>query len=44
MICLGGPEAEHYEGILKLHHTLLSNKTSETEKREVLENEFDIPM
>ena len=44
MICLGGPEAEHYEGILKLLHTLLSNKTSETEKREVLENEFDIPM
>lgn len=44
MICLGGPEEEHYEGILKLLHTLLSNKTSETEKREVLENEFDIPM
>ena len=44
MICLGGPEAEHYEGILKLLHTLLSNKTSEKEKQEVLENEFDIPM
>ena len=24
MICLGGPEVEHYEGILKLLHTLLS--------------------
>ena len=44
MICLGGPEVEHYEGILKLLHTLLSNETSEKEKQEVLENEFDIPM
>ena len=44
MIRLGGPEAEHYEGILKLLYTLLSNKTSEAEKREVLENEFSIPM
>lgn len=44
MICLGGPEAEHYEGILKLLYTLLSNETSETEKRKVMENEFDIPM
>ena len=44
MICLGGPDVEHYEGILKLLHMLLSNKTSETEKREVLKNEFDIPM
>ena len=44
MICLGGPEVEHYDGILKLLHTLLSNETSEKEKQEVLENEFDIPM
>lgn len=44
MICLGGPEEEHYEGVLKLLHTLLSNETSEKEKQEVLENEFDIPM
>ena len=44
MICLGGPEVEHYEGILKLLHTLLSNETSEKVKQEVLENEFDISM
>ena len=44
MICLGGPEADHYEGVLKLLHTLLSNKTSEAEKQEVLQNEFDIQM
>ena len=44
MICLGGPEVEHCDGILKLLHTLLSNETSEKEKQEVLENEFDIPM
>ena len=44
MICLGGPDVEHYEGILKLLHMLLSNETSEKEKQEVLENEFDISM
>lgn len=44
MICLGGPEADRYEGILKLLHTLLSNETSAKEKQEVLESEFDIPM
>ena len=44
MICPAGPEADNYEGILKLLHTLLSNETSETEKREVLEDEFHIQM
>ena len=44
MICLGEPEVDRYKGILKFLHTLFSNKTSETEKRKVLENEFDIPM
>lgn len=44
MICLGGPEVERYEGILKLLNTLLSNKIGEKEKCDVLKNEFDIPM
>jgi len=44
MVCLGGPEDKNYDGVLKLLGTLLSGEVSEARKREILENEFDIPM
>ena len=44
MVCLGGEDRENYSGILKLLDVLLSPKAGEAKKRQVLENEFDIPM
>lgn len=44
MVCLGGPESENYEGVLKLLGTLLSRKIVYTEKQRILEEEYDIPM
>lgn len=44
MVCLGGSDGENYDGILKLLDVLLSPKVGETEKRQVLQDEFDIPM
>lgn len=44
MVCLGGSDGENYDGILKLLDVLLSSKVGETEKRQVLQDEFDIPM
>lgn len=44
MVCLGGEDRENYNGILKLLDVLLSPKAGEAKKRQVLENEFDIPM
>ena len=36
MICLGGPEEEHYEGILKLLHTLLSRVCSHKQRYAII--------
>ncbi len=44
MLCLGGEDKENYDGVLKLLDVLLSPKASEAKKRQVLEDEFDIPM
>lgn len=44
MICLGGEGGANYNGVLKLLDVLLSSKAGEAKKRQVLENEFDIPM
>ena len=44
MVCLGGSDGENYDGILKLLDVLLSPKVGEIEKRQVLRDEFDIPM
>ena len=44
MVCLGGADGENYDGILKLLDVLLSPKAGEAEKRQVLQEEFDIPM
>ena len=44
MICLGKPEGEHYDGILKMLDVLFSNETSAADKRKILADEYDIPM
>ncbi|WP_289183948.1 hypothetical protein [uncultured Dubosiella sp.] len=44
LLWLGDPGSEKYDGIYKLLHTLLSNKVKEPKKRQVLEEEFHIPM
>lgn len=44
MICLGDSEGGNYTGILKLLDVLLSSDTSQEDKRQILQNDFDIPM
>ena len=44
MLCLGGEDRENYGGVLKLLDVLLSPKAGEAKKRQVLQQEFDIPM
>lgn len=44
MVCLGRPESENYEGVLKLLGVLLSQKMEYSEKQRILESEFEIPM
>lgn len=44
MLCLGGEDKENYDGVLKLLDVLLSPKAGEAKKRQVLQDEFDIPM
>jgi len=44
MICLGGPEEDHYTGILRMLGVLLSNHHSETEKRQILQDEYALAM
>lgn len=44
MLCLGGEDRENYDGVLKLLDVLLSPKAGEAKKRQVLQEDFDIPM
>ena len=44
MVCLGGESKENYDGVLKLLDVLLSSNAGESKKRQVLQDEFDIPM
>ena len=44
MLCLGGPNGENYDGVLRMLDVLLSNETSEAEKRKILQNDYDIQM
>lgn len=44
MVCLGGADDENYGGVLKLLNVLLSPTAGEAKKREILENDFGIPM
>lgn len=44
MICLGNPENDNYDGVLKLLGTLLSSDISADKKKQILYDEFDIPI
>lgn len=42
MVCLGGPNGENYDGILRMLDVLLSEETGAAEKRRVLQEDFQI--
>ena len=44
ILCLGGPAGGNYDGVLWMLDVLLSNETSEAEKRKILHDDYDIPM
>ncbi len=44
MLCLGGPDGANYDGVLRMMDVLLSNETSEAEKRKILQDDYDIQM
>ena len=44
MLCLGGPDGKNYDGVLRMLDVLLSNETSEAEKRRILQDDYDIQM
>ena len=44
ILCLGGPDGENYDGVLKLLDVLLSSEAGIAEKRQVLQDDFDISM
>lgn len=44
MVCLGDPEEKNYGGLLKMLDVLLSNTMECAEKKEILQEEFAIPM
>ncbi len=44
IICLGGPDGENYDGVLRMLDVLLGSGTSEAEKRKILQDDYDIPM
>lgn len=44
ILCLGGADGENYDGVLKLLDVLLSGEKSVNEKKQVLQEDFNIPM
>ena len=44
ILCLGGPDNENYDGVLKLLGVLLSPEAGIAEKRQILQGDFGIPM
>lgn len=44
MICLGKPDSENYNGVLKLLNVLLSSEKAPDEKEKILHDDFDIEM
>ena len=44
ILCLGGSDGENYDGVLKLLDVLLSSEAGVAEKRQILQDDFDIPM
>ena len=39
-----GPNGENYDGVIRMLDVLLSNETSEAEKRKILQDDYDIQM
>ena len=44
MLCLGGPDGDNYDGVLRMLDVLLSSETGEAEKRRILQDDYDIQM
>lgn len=44
MVCLGSAGDENYRGLLKMLDTLLSDTLDYPEKKQILQEQFDIPM
>ena len=44
ILCLGGADDENYDGVPKLLDVLLSSEAGIEEKRQIIQNDFDIPM
>lgn len=44
MLCLGGPDGANYDGVLRMLDVLLGSETSAAEKRQILQDEYDIAM
>jgi len=44
MLCLGGPDGENYDGVLRMLDVLLGSETSVAEKRKILQDEYHIQM
>lgn len=44
LLCLGNPDGENYGGILKLLEVLFSSEKAAAEKKQILEDDFGIPM
>lgn len=44
MLCLGGPEGENYDGVIRMLDVLLGSETSEAEKRRILQDDYEIQM
>lgn len=44
MLCLGSPDGENYDGVLRMLDVLLGDDTSEAEKRKILQDDYDIQM
>jgi len=44
MLCLGGPDGENYDGVLRMLDVLLGSETNVAEKRKILQDEYHIQM
>ena len=44
MVCLGGPDGDNYEGLLRMLDVLLTNRMDAEGKKGILQDEYDIQM
>lgn len=44
VMCLGKPNGENYDGVLRLLDVLLGSEADVAEKRKILQEDYDIPM